>query len=304
MMLDNALGLGFTFQDLAERDGLVRLDQMFLQRLEQAEPALHVRLLTARALPDSLPSKDESALIIDLGPHLDTFVGELFGIEPGTQQGPGAKPERWTQYTRASACSCNARRSRNTPILPRSMVPRYATRWNNVFGEPLTETVFATFVATWEAHNDADALDDALRYASWATLTPAGRTAHRGDTMFGVPRRVDPTHLVPVETIVRDGVTMLRLPEHDWRHRDGFSLTDHGMTTQGALDQIELLHLVPHPGQGFVPQGTDGPQIRCVPEVIVWRHSGGLPAGRKNQRDAHAACRRPHPRCVRDHRHR
>jgi NADPH-dependent glutamate synthase beta subunit-like oxidoreductase/NAD(P)H-flavin reductase len=45
-------------------------------------------------------------------------------------------------------------------------------------------------------------------------------------------------HLVPVETIVRDGVTMLRLPEHDWRHRDGFALTDHGMSTQGALDQI------------------------------------------------------------------
>ena len=54
MMLDSALGLGFTFRDLAERDGLVRLDQAFLQRLEQAEPALHVRLLTARAEPEQL----------------------------------------------------------------------------------------------------------------------------------------------------------------------------------------------------------------------------------------------------------
>ena len=31
---------------------------------------------------------------------------------------------------------------------------------------------------------------------------------------------------------------MLRLPEHDWRHRDGFALTDGGMNTQQALDQI------------------------------------------------------------------
>ena len=98
--------------------------------------------------------------------------------------------------------------------------------------------MFARFVAAWEAASDTAALDDALRYASWATLTAAGRAAHRGDTMFGVPRRVDPLHLVPVETIVRDGVTMLRLPEHDWRHRDGFALTDPGMTTQGALDQM------------------------------------------------------------------
>ena len=39
-----------------------------------------------------------------------------------------------------------------------------------------------------------------------------GRALHRGDTMFRVPHRIDPAHLVPVETIVRDGVTMLRCP--------------------------------------------------------------------------------------------
>ena len=44
-----------------------------------------------------------------------------------------------------------------------------------------------------------------------------------------MPHKIDPLHLVPVETIERDGVTMLRLPEHDWRHRDGFALTDPGM---------------------------------------------------------------------------
>src|SRR5580704_14622427 len=44
-------------------------------------------------------------------------------------------------------------------------------------------------------------------------------------------------HLVPVETIERDGVTMLRLPEHDWRVRDGFALTDAGTDVVGALDE-------------------------------------------------------------------
>src|SRR5437762_5867202 len=44
-------------------------------------------------------------------------------------------------------------------------------------------------------------------------------------------------HLVPVETIERDGVTMLRRPESDWRPRDGFALTDPGSDLAGALDQ-------------------------------------------------------------------
>ncbi len=77
-----------------------------------------------------------------------------------------------------------------------------------------------------------------MRYAAWATLTPAGRAAHPGNTLFRVPHKLDPMHLVPVETIERDGVTMLRLPEQQWRVRDGFALTDPGMTPQQALDQM------------------------------------------------------------------
>ena len=53
----------------------------------------------------------------------------------------------------------------------------------------------------------------------------------------GTPRRLDMHHLVPVETIERNGVTMLRLPEHDWRARDGFGLTDAGTDLAGAMDQ-------------------------------------------------------------------
>ncbi|MDA8251375.1 MAG: FAD-dependent oxidoreductase, partial [Rhodospirillales bacterium] len=105
-------------------------------------------------------------------------------------------------------------------------------------GEALTETAFAAHVARWEHDQSAEHLDLALRYAAWATLTEAGRAAHRGDTLFRVPAKIDPAHLVPFETIERDGVTMLRLPEHDWRARDGFALTDAGMNTQQALDQM------------------------------------------------------------------
>jgi NADPH-dependent glutamate synthase beta subunit-like oxidoreductase/NAD(P)H-flavin reductase len=235
MMLDTALGFGVTFQDLQERDGLVRLDQTFLQRLAEADAVLHLRLLAARAEP--LPEKDESALIIDLGPQLDAFVGELFGIE--------AELDALLAETLALDPVHSCKRL----FVQRQAVRRYPdpSAFDGValrqalegrFGTALTEKVFAAAVVEWDRSSDTDALDLALRYASWATLTPAGRAAHRGDTMFRVPQRIDSLHLVPVETIVRDGVTMLRLPEHDWRHRDGFALTDHGMTTQGALDQI------------------------------------------------------------------
>ena len=134
-------------------------------------------------------------------------------------------------------------------------------------------------MAAWEAAADAEALDLALRYAAWATLTPAGRAAHPGGTLFRVPHRIDPQHLVPVETIERDGVTMLRLPEHDWRARDGFALTDAGMTGAQALDQMNYCIWCHKQGKDSCSQGPEGPQDRAVPEIAVRRDAGRLPAG-------------------------
>ncbi|WP_276968705.1 hypothetical protein, partial [Metallibacterium scheffleri] len=105
-------------------------------------------------------------------------------------------------------------------------------------GAGFGEADFAAAVTRFEAAADAPALDLARRYAAWATLSAAGQARHRDGTLFKLPRKPDPEHLVPVETIERDGVTMLRLPEHEWRPRDGFALTDPGMDAQQALDQM------------------------------------------------------------------
>jgi NADPH-dependent glutamate synthase beta subunit-like oxidoreductase/NAD(P)H-flavin reductase len=231
------LGFGLSFTDLASRDGLVRLDRLFLQTLGEQDPDLHRRLLTARADPESVVTRDESDLVVAVGPHLDSFVATLFGIEEHTL----ALARTTLALDPIHACK--------RLFVQRQAVKKYADpagfdgaslhgALEARMGETLTELAFATHVALWEAAGDAEALDTALRYAAWATLTPAGQDIHRGGTLFRVPHRIDPQHLVPVETIERDGVTMLRLPEHDWRQREGFSLTDHGMNTQQALDQV------------------------------------------------------------------
>jgi NADPH-dependent glutamate synthase beta subunit-like oxidoreductase/NAD(P)H-flavin reductase len=229
------LGFGFTFADLNGRDGLIRLDKQFLETLSAADTDLHRRLLNARATPDSLTSREESDLVVALGPHLDGFVAELFAITAET----GALAKETLNLDPIHACK--------RLFVQRQAVKKYGdpsgfdgpslrAALEARIGAPLTEQAFATYVGASES--DPEALDIALRYAAWATLTPEGQAFHRGGTLFHVPRRIDPQHLVPVETIERDGVTMLRLPEHDWRHREGFALTDHGMNTQQALDQV------------------------------------------------------------------
>ncbi len=231
------LGMGFAFADLAIRDGLIRLDRGFLERLAGLDPALHQRLLAARAAPDGLAAKDEGELIVALGPALDDFIAELFGIEAET----AALAARTRALDPIHACKrlfVQRQAVKKYPDPAGFDGPALRDAIEARAGAPLTERGFADAVAGWEAAGDAEASDLALRYAAWATLTEAGHAAHPGNTLFRVPRRLDFQHLVPVQTIERDGVTMLRLPEHDWRPRDAFALTDAGMNDQQALDQM------------------------------------------------------------------
>src|SRR5258708_40010667 len=75
-----ALAHGLPFPDLHYRDGLVRLDGAFVRWLEGVDARLHAKLMAARAAPETLAAKEESTLLIELGPSLEDFVGDLFGV--------------------------------------------------------------------------------------------------------------------------------------------------------------------------------------------------------------------------------
>src|SRR6202012_6154091 len=75
-----ALGFGLNFQDLYHRDGLIRLDQAFIASLKETDVELHNRLVTARLDPDAIEHKAESELLGDGAPHVEDFLGALFGI--------------------------------------------------------------------------------------------------------------------------------------------------------------------------------------------------------------------------------
>src|SRR5207247_8432489 len=79
-MTDLALAHGLLFADLYDRDGLVRLDRAFVAHLADADTEVHARLMAARSAPDAIDHQSESDLVVDLAPHLEDFIGRLFGI--------------------------------------------------------------------------------------------------------------------------------------------------------------------------------------------------------------------------------
>src|SRR5271155_2919135 len=242
-MTNLVLQHGLSFADLYDRDGLVRLDRAFVSHLAETDVSLHDRLMTARRDPDAVERLEESNLLVDLAPHLEDFIGELFGIAAEVRALQARHDELAPLYA-VKRLFVQRRAVKGVKEADAIAIdgPALARKLHALIGSPSEEAWerrYAEHVAKWleEEAGNAAALDVAQRYAAWATLAPEGRRKHRHGVLFKVPHQLDMHHLVPVETVERDGITMLRLPEDDWRRRDGFGLTDAGTDLVGALDQ-------------------------------------------------------------------
>jgi NADPH-dependent glutamate synthase beta subunit-like oxidoreductase len=233
-----ALAYGFSFPDLFSRDGLDRLDQRFIERVAGDDPALAFRLAEARQDPDALDRKAESALLIELGPFLEDFLGELFGIadEVGAlaakhhELAPLYAVKRlFVQRKATNKYKADVAATFDGDALRAELAKRMSG--------PFSELAFANAVQDWQKDEaaNADVLDIALQYAAWAAHTEAGQAAHATGVMFKAPKKLDPARLVPLTTRSENGVTVHTL--HHLRRREGFALTDHGTDLAGALDQ-------------------------------------------------------------------
>ncbi len=236
-----SLAYGFNFSDLYDRAALARLDGVFLDRLRGSDVELSNRLLAARAAPDALAAKDESELLIALGPHLENFVATLFGIEAAARDLAARGNALAPLYEVKRLFVQRVAVKKFKPEEAQGFDPgALAAAMGLAIAGPDDELNFARHVQTWLAAEarHAPQLDAAARYAAWATLTEAGKKKHHAGILFKTPHRIDPLHLVPVDTVEIDGVRMMRLPEHTWRQREGFALTDPGMDLNHALDQM------------------------------------------------------------------
>ena len=103
------LAHGLAFTDLYSTAGAARVDGLFVAHLEAADAALAARLAPRVRARTTSARKAESELLIALGPHLEDFLGALFGIEP--MCGRSRRDiTSWRRFTRSSASSSSARR--------------------------------------------------------------------------------------------------------------------------------------------------------------------------------------------------
>src|SRR4029079_17849320 len=225
------LGFGIAFPDLYEREGLIKVDRAFVAFLTEADRSLAEKLAAARATPPS--GRAESDLLVALAPHVEDFIGKLFGIEREAL----ALAER--HHELAPLYSVKRQFVQRRALHKVKSLEGFdaAAAEQKLFGSAFTELRFAQQVSAWLQNETAHAaqLDLAAQYAAWATTTPAGKAKHAAGVLFKTPHKLDFMRLVPVHTDTGRGFAEHRLDE--LRPREGFALTDRGTDLVGALDE-------------------------------------------------------------------
>ena len=302
-----SLSFGFSFEDLYNRDALARLDGVFLTQLHQSAPELHTQLLAAREDSASLPLKQKSELIIAVAPHLEDFIGHLFGIE-----GRSAKICRLVtigsrRSTPSSANSCSGRPSPDHPRTGlHSMATRSHAELETFLVEPLTEIAATPFtsLAGCKTRRNTPKLSPGGHYAAWAVLTPEGKAKHQQRHPLPGPAQARHEPPGPVTTAVETTTSCScnSIPDQ-WRNREGFQLTDAGPTSQARSTRPNYCIKCHNQGKDTCSTGLKRKERRIQAERLR-RQARRLPARRKDLRDESGEGRRRPHRRARHRRHR
>ena len=257
-MTELRLAHGLRFEDLYDPAGLARIDGLFVDALRKSDEGLAGRLMAARAEPKAVDAKAESTLIIEVAAHLDDFLGEMFGIADEL----GALRRQHSELAPIYAVKRLFVQRRALKAHPEAEARTFdsdaiRTELTGLFGGSFDELTFATKIEEWQKDENTHAFGLALatKYAAWATQTEAGKAMHRGGVLFKAPRKVDPLHLVHLESETRHGIPTLKLPEEKHRAREAFHLTDLGMDLNQALDQANYCIFCHNQGKDSCSRG-------------------------------------------------
>jgi NADPH-dependent glutamate synthase beta subunit-like oxidoreductase/NAD(P)H-flavin reductase len=246
------LGFDLQFSDLYERQGLIAVDAAFLAELAASDAALHARLIAARREPAGVDAKQESQLLIDLAPHVDDFLGALFGIRPQiralAEQHQRLAPlyevkRQFVQRSAAKAFTATDAQAFDGDSLSAELAAHIGATLDDLAA---FELAFARSVQGWQADEAgcATELALALRYAAWALHSEVGHRRHHKGLLFKMPAKTDAMNLLDHAIQRHDGqsesarpFTTFTIKPEQIRRRNGFKLTDPGTDLAGALDQ-------------------------------------------------------------------
>lgn len=231
-----SLGFGFKFFDLYDDDSLQIIDNKFLSYLKDMDEPLFMALNQYR--DEKSISRSQYSYLIDLlAVPVEKFLINLFKIPDNVQESLRLHTEFQEIY--------NFKRN----FVQRKILNKYKiedfldfciTDIENELEKYLkskisSEKEFVNTVSEWllDSEKFSNEIQLAEQFIAWNCFN-YGR---RDWIIFKNPQKKDYSHLVDLKKETVSDIDVIKLNDLKLRNRDGFNLTDDGITLEEALDQ-------------------------------------------------------------------
>lgn len=235
---------GFTFNELFDSAGLLRLDQNFLRELAQEDQGLHAQLLAYRQ-GTPFPALQLSEFLLALAPKLETFLARLFAIEEAVS----ISQAKTTQYNPVAAFKKYfVLRRAKKEVLKVANFPSFdvLTTWLDLaLQQAALQTQDQELAVSLlglgylqDPEKNAEAIEKLVQWCTQALCDGAGQAYVKGWQSFKIPQRLDYENLVPTKVATQDAQKRLRSASEDLSLRDGFKLTDERMDQASVQNEV------------------------------------------------------------------
>ncbi|WP_395463039.1 FAD-dependent oxidoreductase [Wolbachia endosymbiont of Cantharis cryptica] len=234
------LNFNISFSNLYTRDGLIKLDETFLNYIKSRDENLLYSLIEARE--NSLVSSQcltlehrtsthqmtDSQLIIDLSYLLDEFIAKLFNVEKEIE-GLKKKHNDFAVIYKCKRLFVQRYALKKYTDVTNIDIDYVTNELNRFLTLPTAEKNFAEQVMRWfedrESHKDE--IELAAQYAAW-------RVKKKQSILFSIHKKIDCENLIPFSKKEVDKVEVLYSSEI--KRRYGFDLTSEKTSLDKALD--------------------------------------------------------------------
>ncbi len=210
------LSYDLSFEELYTLDGLKKLDSLFIEKLLRISPDLCNKMLDARTHHNKLYKLDESKLILELAPHLESFISELFSIQNSVEnyKDEDKKLDIIYQCNKSfiqkhvmnldknmSEIIANINTTKTSLMMYGVVLPSDP---HNVLEAEIDMST--TFLEIYEQSNSEDEewatyhreiLTHVENYSLWAVKSFEGRKFHMNGALFRVAMKLDYNNLIP-----------------------------------------------------------------------------------------------------------
>jgi NADPH-dependent glutamate synthase beta subunit-like oxidoreductase/NAD(P)H-flavin reductase len=255
--------LGLKWADCAHPKAIAKIDQAFLDALEQAKPELFASLVAYRQ-GSEISQKELSLLLNHVSLELEQFIAELIGIENSVELAQDQAKNLLPLYRfKKEIIQTRLKKRKKEAAALADEFSALDHQLNiliqkNISDRDLPLEIQLALLTNYYLEQPEKFAVELELIAQWclaATANEEAKVIIQNWQSFQTPEKLDYNHLIDCESIERHDTEAYQINPDQLRQREGFSLTDKGLAPQPIMDEAQYCVFCHQSGTDYCSRG-------------------------------------------------